>query len=110
MQTPILGLKKEVTMEIRVQSLKFDADQKLLDFIEKKFSKLEKFHDSISDVELNLSLMEKPDNKSVKAIVRIPSDTLIVERQARTFEEAVNEVSDIMKDMLKKHKLKRQEV
>lgn len=29
----------EVFMEIRVHSLKFDADQKLLDFIEKKVSK-----------------------------------------------------------------------
>ena len=30
-------------MEIRVQSLKFNADQKLLDFIDKKFSRIEKF-------------------------------------------------------------------
>ena len=27
-------------MEIRVQSIKFNADQKLLDFVEKKFSRL----------------------------------------------------------------------
>ena len=33
----------EVFMEIRVHSLKFDADQKLLDFIEKKVSKISRF-------------------------------------------------------------------
>ena len=39
-QMPIHGLKEEVKMEIRVQSLKFDADQKLLEFVEKKVSKI----------------------------------------------------------------------
>ena len=29
-------------MEIKIQSIKFDADQKLIDFINKKLSKLEK--------------------------------------------------------------------
>ena len=49
-------------MEIRVQSLKFNADQKLLDFVEKKVSKLEKFDDAITDVEVVMSLLEKPEN------------------------------------------------
>ena len=35
-------------MEIRVQSIKFNADQKLLDFVEKKLSKLTKFYDEIN--------------------------------------------------------------
>ena len=48
-------------MEIRVQSLKFNADQKLLDFVEKKVSKLEKFDDAITDVEVVMSLLEKPE-------------------------------------------------
>ena len=34
-------------MEIRVQSVKFDADQKLLDFIDKKVGKISKFYDAI---------------------------------------------------------------
>ena len=37
-------------MEIRIQSLKFDADQKLLDFVEKKVSKIGKFDDQITGV------------------------------------------------------------
>ena len=46
----------EVFMEIRVHSLKFDADQKLLDFIEKKVSKISRFDETITDVEVVLSL------------------------------------------------------
>ena len=45
-------------MEIRVHSLKFNADQKLLDFVEKKVSKLSRFDEAITDVEVVLSLME----------------------------------------------------
>ena len=65
-QMPIHGLKEEVKMEIRVQSLKFDADQKLLEFVEKKVSKIGRFDDAITDVEVVLSLLEKPENKNVK--------------------------------------------
>ena len=36
-------------MEIRVQSIKFNADQKLLDFVEKKFSRIEKFFSTKSN-------------------------------------------------------------
>ncbi|MGN1232776.1 MAG: HPF/RaiA family ribosome-associated protein, partial [Candidatus Cryptobacteroides sp.] len=57
-QTPTQGQKEEVTMEIRIQSLKFDADQKLLDFVEKKVSKIGKFDDQITGVEVVLSLLE----------------------------------------------------
>ena len=49
MNRPIRGpLTKEVNMEIRVQSVKFDADQKLLDFIEKKG--LMKIEDNIDTI------------------------------------------------------------
>ena len=58
-------------MEIRVQSIKFNADQKLLDFVEKKFSRLEKFYDAVTSVDVALSLLPDHDNKSVK--VQVPS-------------------------------------
>ena len=94
-------------MEIRIQSLKFDADQKLLDFVEKKVSKIERFDDTIIDVEVSLSLMEKPDNKSVKIQARVPGETLVIERSSRTFDEAVNEAVDAMKEKIVRSKEKR---
>ena len=79
-QMPIHGLKEEVKMEIRVQSLKFDADQKLLEFVEKKVSKIGRFDDAITDVEVVLSLLEKPENKNVKLKVHVPGGSQVIER------------------------------
>lgn len=91
-------------MEIRVQSLKFDADQKLLDFIEKKVSKIGRFDEAITDVEVVLSLLEKPENKSVKLQVHVPGASQVIERSAKTFEEAVNDCVDAMKEKLTRNK------
>ncbi len=91
-------------MEIRVQSLKFNADQKLLDYVEKKVSRLERFDDGITSVEVALSLLEKPENKSVKLQARVPGGNLVIERTAKTFEEAVTEAVDVMKEKLVRNK------
>ncbi|MCI5990704.1 MAG: ribosome-associated translation inhibitor RaiA [Candidatus Cryptobacteroides sp.] len=96
-------------MEIRVQSLKFDADQKLLDFVEKKVSKLGKFDENITAVEVVLSLLEKPENKNVKLMVHVPGGPQVIERNARSFEEAVNDCADAMKEKLTRHKERRTE-
>ena len=94
-------------MEIRVKSLKFNADQKLLDFVEKKVSKLERFDETIDYVDVIMSRMEKPDNKSVKLQAGMPGGTLMIERTARSFEEAINEGVDAMKEKLVRNKEKK---
>ena len=97
-------------MEISVQSLKFDADQKLLDYVSKKVGKLERFDDSIESVGVYLNLLEKPDNKNVKLQVKVPGSLLIIERNAQTFEEAVTEAADAMKEKIVRAKEKRYNV
>ncbi len=93
-------------MEIKIQSIKFDADQKLLDFIDKKFSKLSKYFDNI--IRMDVSLYLEPDHaKCVKLKVAIPGDDLIIERKAGTFEDAVVACADSMQDLLIKTKEKR---
>ena len=95
-------------MEIRVQSIKFNADQKLLDFVEKKFSKFEKFYDAITGVDVALSLLPDQENKNVKVLVSIPGGTIVVEKNAKTFEDAVVDCADIIKEKLVKAKEKRE--
>lgn len=87
-------------MEIRVQSVKFDADQKLLDFIDKKVGKISKFYDAIVRTEVVLSLLPDIHNKSVKIHVVIPGNDIIVEKNADTFEDAVVDCVDVLKDQL----------
>ncbi|MCI7514358.1 MAG: HPF/RaiA family ribosome-associated protein [Bacteroidales bacterium] len=96
-------------MEIRVQSIKFDADQKLLDFVEKKFSKLGKFYDAITKVDVALSLLPDHENKNVKVQVGIPGGTIVVEKNAKTFEDAVVDCADILKEKIVRAKEKRGE-
>ncbi len=97
----------EVKMEIRVQSIKFDADKKLLDFIDKKVSKLSKYNDAITDVEVVLSLLPDHENKNVKIFVSIMGEgSLVVERKSNTFENAVVDCVDVLKEQLVKKKQK----
>lgn len=94
-------------MEIKVQSLKFDADQKLLDFIDKKLGKIAKFDDEIIRTEVNLSLLADHDNKNVKVRVLVPGNEIVVERNSDTFENAIVECVGILKDQIVSAKEKR---
>ena len=93
-------------MEIKIKSLKFDADQKLVDFVEKKVSKLEKFYEGLETVEVIMSLLQEPDNKKVKIMTHVPGQELVIERNAKSFEDAVTECADAMKEKLTRYKEK----
>ena len=92
---------------INVKSLKFNADEKLLDFIDKKVGKVEKFIDNMGDIDVTLSLLPDADNKCVKLQTHIPGEDLIIERNAHTFEEAVTEAADALKEKIVRAKEKK---
>ena len=92
---------------INVKSLKFNADEKLLDFIEKKVGKAEKFFDNMGDIDVTLSFLPAAENKSVKLKTHIPGEELVIERQAHTFEEAVTEAADALKEKIVRAKEKK---
>lgn len=94
-------------MEIKIKSLKFDADQKLVAFVEKKVSKLEKFYEGLETVDVTMSLLKEPDNKNVKIQLHIPGQELVIERNAKSFEDAVTECADAMKEKLTRAKEKK---
>ena len=93
-------------MEIRIKSLKFDADQKLLDYVEKKVSKLSRFSEHLEDVEVVLSLLEEPANKAAKIHTHAYGHDLIIERNASSFEDAVSAAVDAMKEKIVRTKEK----
>jgi putative sigma-54 modulation protein len=94
-------------MKINVQSIKFDADVKLLEFTEKKLSKLDKFFDPIISVDVKFSLLSENENKNVRVNVSVPGNSVVVERNANSFETAINECADILKEKLTRLKEKR---
>jgi len=93
-------------MDIKVESVKFDADRKLLDFINEKVGKLDRFFDAIMGAEVTLSLVPGHDNKKATVRVKVPGNDLIAERACPTFEEAVATSVDILKENLVKTKEK----
>lgn len=95
-------------MNVKIQSIKFDADKKLTDFIEKKVGKLERFFDNIIEVEVSLKLDNSPDleNKAANIRIKVPNNELFAERKSKSFEEAVDLCIDALKVQVQKHKEK----
>ena len=95
-------------MEVNTQSVNFDADKKLIDYIQKKMDKLDLFYDRIieSDVFLKVENTSGKENKIFEARLNIPGDQLIVKKQCKTFEEGANMAVSSLERQLKKRKEK----
>jgi putative sigma-54 modulation protein len=95
-------------MKVIVETPQFDADVKLIGFIEKKLNKLEQFYDRIIQAEVFLKLEpnNKPNNKISEVLIRVPGDKFIVKKVAKSFEEGVDICSQSLERVLKKHKEK----
>ena len=92
---------------INIKSLKFDADEKLLDFTEKKVGKVEKFFDNLGNIDVTFSLLPDAQNKCVKLQTHMPGEDIVIERNANTFEEAVTDAADALKEKIVRIKEKK---
>lgn len=95
-------------MKVNIQSIHFDADKSLLEFIQKKCDKLDVFFDRIVDADVYLKV-EKHDgkqNKHVEIKVHVPGEVFVATEHAAKFEEAVDECTEKLKAQLKRHKEK----
>ena len=96
-------------MEIKLRALKFDAGEKLTAFVEKKVARLGKFFEGAAQ-EAEVSLEDLKEGKKAKIQIHIPGDELIIERTADTFENAITECVDAMKEKLTRAKEKKYEI
>ncbi|MBP3424343.1 MAG: ribosome-associated translation inhibitor RaiA [Alistipes sp.] len=93
-------------MDIKIQSLKFDASKQLIEFIEKKMSRLERFAENPTGVDVVLRL-EKDDEKGNKVALvtlHVAGGDILTEQRARTFEEAIDNALDVVKRQIEKRK------
>jgi putative sigma-54 modulation protein len=95
-------------MKVKVQSVHFDADKKLLDFIDEKVNKLATYNSTILDAEVILRLENSSttDNKVVEIKLLVPGPDLFAKRQCKTFEEATDLAVEALRSQLKKSKEK----
>jgi putative sigma-54 modulation protein len=93
-------------MKVQITAVHFDADQKLIDYIEKKASKLGLFFDKITDAQVFLKLENSGQvrDKIVELKLMVPGDLLIASDTSKTFEGATDGVVDNMKRQLTKYK------
>ncbi len=93
-------------MKINIQSVKFDADKKLLDFVRQKVTKLLQFNDDIigAEVILRLEKVQDDENKIAEIILNLPGNNLFAKKQSKTFEEATDGVVDALRKQLRKQK------
>ncbi|RAW03093.1 ribosome hibernation-promoting factor, HPF/YfiA family [Pseudochryseolinea flava] len=94
-------------MKLQVQSIHFDADRKLIDFIQRKLDKLHTFYDRVVDGEVFLRLNnEGIENKTVEIKLRVPGSLLFATEKARSFEEATGLAATALQMQLRKFKTK----
>ena len=98
-------------MEIKINAVGFSASSQLEDFIQKKISKLDKYHDGIigSEVTLKLEKDDNLENKAVEVLLNVKGQEVFAKKNAKKFEEAVDELYDVVKRQLVKIKEKERE-
>jgi putative sigma-54 modulation protein len=95
-------------MKVNVHAVNFAVDRKLVDFIQERMEKLEKYYDKIVsfDVFLKVEKTSEKENKIIEVKVHVPGDDLIVKKQCKTFEEGVELSAESLERLLVKRKEK----
>jgi putative sigma-54 modulation protein len=93
-------------MDIKMHSIRFDADEKLLSFIDTKVKKLPTVYDDILGAEIFLRLDKDTsdrENKLVEIKLDVKGQSVFAKKQCKTFEEA----TDLSIEALRKQLVKR---
>jgi putative sigma-54 modulation protein len=95
-------------MKLQMHSIHFDADQKLIDFIQRKADKLDTYYDRIIDGEvfMRLDKNEKNENKIVEIKLNVPGKQFFAKHQTDSFEAAADEAVEGLRRQIKKYKEK----
>ena len=96
-------------MNINIQTVHFDADQKLIDYVKQKLAKLPQFHDRIINVDVYLkldNLVHNIKDKIAEIRVRIPRSEFFVKATSKSFEASFDEAIESMVNQIKRKKEK----
>lgn len=96
-------------MNVNIQTVHFDADSKLLTYIEKKVAKLTQFHDRITKVDIYLKLdniVHNIKDKVAEIKVIIPNHEFFVKQSSKSFEESFDDALGAVITQIKRKKEK----
>ena len=95
-------------MKVNLHAVNFNVDKKLVDFVQEKVDKLEKYYDKIvsSDVFLKVENTSDKENKIVEVKINVPGDDFVVKKNTKSFEEGLDLAVDSLERVLVKRKEK----
>lgn len=96
-------------MNLHIQTVHFDADQKLVEHVREKIEKLEQFHDRIIKVDVFLKLdniVHNIKDKIAEIRVHVPKADFFVKSTSKSFETSFDEAFDSLVNQIKRKKEK----
>ncbi|HUR66635.1 MAG TPA: ribosome-associated translation inhibitor RaiA [Chitinophagaceae bacterium] len=94
-------------MNVNIQSVHFDADRKLIEYVNSKLQKLTNFSDRIIRVNVFLKLdnvVHAIKDKIAEIRVHIPRQNFFVKSTSKSFEVSFDDALDSLLTQLKKNK------
>ena len=97
------------TMNVNIQTVHFDADDKLVDYVTRKLGKLNTFHDSILKVDVFLKLdnvVHTIKDKVVEIRIHVPKYNFFAKDSSKSFEESFDNAMESIVSQIKRKKEK----
>jgi putative sigma-54 modulation protein len=96
-------------MNVNIQTVRFDADSKLIEHVNRKISRIENFHDRITKIEVYLKLdnvVHQIKDKVAEIRVKVPRHEFFVKHTSKSFEESFDSALESIIAQIKKTKQK----
>ncbi|MDE3235644.1 MAG: ribosome-associated translation inhibitor RaiA [Bacteroidota bacterium] len=96
-------------MNVNIQTVHFDADVKLVDYVSRRAEKLNTFHDRIIKVDVFLKLdnvVHTIKDKMVEIRVHVPKHDFFVKASSKSFEESFDTALESIINQIKRKKEK----
>jgi putative sigma-54 modulation protein len=96
-------------MNVNIQTVRFDADNKLVNHINRKMEKLNTFHDRIIKVDVFLKLdnvVHKIKDKIAEIRIQVPRHQLFVKATSKSFEQSFDDAFESIVNQIKRKKQK----
>ncbi|KIC90344.1 MULTISPECIES: ribosome hibernation-promoting factor, HPF/YfiA family [unclassified Flavihumibacter] len=94
-------------MNVNIQTVHFDADSKLVDYVTNRLAKLSTFHDRIIKVDVFLKLdnvVHQIKDKVAEIRVHVPRHDFFVKASSKSFEESFDSALDSIVNQIKRKK------
>jgi putative sigma-54 modulation protein len=94
-------------MNVNIQTVHFDADDKLVDYVQRKLEKLKTFHDRIVKVDVFMKLdnvVHTIKDKVVEIRIHVPRADFFAKASTKSFEESFDSTMESIISQIKRKK------